>query len=519
MLSVRTIRTVITIGVLVVAGPAAARAQSVYSDNLATLIPNFLTQSITLASGAPANTTVVPNVAPPHDAHFNVLNDRSLSGPAAAATAAGVNRALASQMATFPLGSSSGGFTWRFDETLGASTRTSQSFGPQFAERAYTAGQGRLNLAFGYQHTSFSSFEGLSLDDGSLRFYLPHTDCCPAGAPTGLLNLAFEGDVIEAAMRLEASSDIFTVAATYGVTDRWDVGVALPFVHIDIEATLDAEIFRFSTQANPRVHEFPGGASTMTTSTNGSATGIGDIILRTKYAIVQAPAARLAAALDLRLPSGDADNLLGTGTTQGKIYAVLSTGNDRFSQHVNIGFTMSGEGSLDRYIPTGLEAGTTHGSVTVGSAAAGGNAPAPIPLTTEIFGSAPAVSDEFNFAGGVEYAVNGRLTIIGDLIGRTLFDAGDFEPLIKTVEFNTCLSANNCAAPAPGGPQTASSFQGRDLQELTYKEGNVNLLYGTAGVKFNPAGNWLIGGSILFPLTDSGLRSKVTTVVGVEYAF
>jgi hypothetical protein len=44
-------------------------------------------------------------------------------------------------------------------------------------------------------------------------------------------------------------------------------------------------------------------------------------------------------------------------------------------------------------------------------------------------------------------------------------------------------------------------------------------LLGTAGVKFNIAGNLLVSGSVLFPLTKAGLRSRVTTVIGLDYAF
>jgi hypothetical protein len=44
-------------------------------------------------------------------------------------------------------------------------------------------------------------------------------------------------------------------------------------------------------------------------------------------------------------------------------------------------------------------------------------------------------------------------------------------------------------------------------------------MLGTAGFKFNPAGNWIVSASLLFPLTDAGLRSRVTTVVGLDYAF
>jgi hypothetical protein len=40
----------------------------------------------------------------------------------------------------------------------------------------------------------------------------------------------------------------------------------------------------------------------------------------------------------------------------------------------------------------------------------------------------------------------------------------------------------------------------------------------TAGVKINPFGNWLVSASVMVPLTDDGLRSRITTVVGVDYA-
>ena len=42
---------------------------------------------------------------------------------------------------------------------------------------------------------------------------------------------------------------------------------------------------------------------------------------------------------------------------------------------------------------------------------------------------------------------------------------------------------------------------------------------GTIGAKFNPTGNLLISASVLFPLTSSGLKSSVTPVIGLDYAF
>jgi hypothetical protein len=57
------------------------------------------------------------------------------------------------------------------------------------------------------------------------------------------------------------------------------------------------------------------------------------------------------------------------------------------------------------------------------------------------------------------------------------------------------------------------------LDEFAPHSGNLNLLLGTIGAKFNPAGDFLVSASVLFPLTDAGLKSRWTTVLGVDYAF
>ena len=56
---------------------------------------------------------------------------------------------MATQFSTFPLGSSTGGLTYVFDESVGTFRRGSGSFGPLFAERALRSvgeGQPRIQL-------------------------------------------------------------------------------------------------------------------------------------------------------------------------------------------------------------------------------------------------------------------------------------------------------------------------------------------------------------------------------------
>jgi hypothetical protein len=57
------------------------------------------------------------------------------------------------------------------------------------------------------------------------------------------------------------------------------------------------------------------------------------------------------------------------------------------------------------------------------------------------------------------------------------------------------------------------------FNEFEPKDGTLNLLFATVGAKYNPFGNFLISGSVLFPLTDNGLRNRLTTTFGIDYTF
>ncbi len=341
-------------------------------------------------------------------------------------------------------------------------------------------------MGFNYQHTSFDTFGDLDLGDGSVTFYLPHTDCCNAAIPPpSPLVPGFEGDLVEAALVLKATSDTFAFTANYGVTNRWDVGVAVPLNRVDLEATVHATIIRLSTTGtNPPVHTFADGSDQIRQdfSSSGSATGIGDLVLRSKYAFMSSGQTGIAAAVDLRLPTGDEENLLGLGTTQAKLYLIASTGNDRFGSHINFGYTVSGTGELQNtleYEPIGM-------------------------------------SDEWNYAGGVEYVPHPRVTVIGDIIGRTLLDAGKVEPATKTFQFLPAAGATT----GPPSTSTTNPLTQQPYQQLELTVGeNLNLVLGAVGAKVNVGPNLLLSGHVLFPLTKGGLRDRASIALGLDYAF
>jgi hypothetical protein len=474
-------RSVVFLLAMALAAPGVAWGQQ--DSGLANMVSDLILNGIVLPGGAaPGN---------PHSGHFTLGDPLSNNGqPGSRADAAAIAAVLSfsdrfrAQFANFPLGTSTGGFTFTRDAT-GTYQRGSTSFGPAFAERARTIGRGKLSAGVNYQHTSFDTFGGLDLDDGSVTFYLPHTDCCPPNSQPTALTPGMEGDLVEASLQLEASIDTVLMMANYGVTDRLDLGVALPISNVSLDANVHATIIRLSSAGATTVHTFsPTGGDQITSDIprEGSSTGIGDMVLRSKYMFYSAGETGIAAAVDLRLPTGDEDNLLGIGTTQAKVYAIASAGNDRFATHFNFGFTISGTG----------ERQTVGGFTSLG------------------------VSDEVNYAGGIEYVPHPTVTIIGDILGRTLLDAGQVEPVNKTYQFRVGAGAT---AADPVLTSSTNPITNQPYRQLELSSGSPSLLLGAVGAKYNVAPNLLISGHVLFPLNNSGLRDLSTIAIGIDYAF
>ena len=110
------------------------------------------------------------------------------------------------------------------------------------------------------------------------------------------------------------------------------------------------------------------------------------------------------------------------------------------------------------------------------------------------------------------------MTVIGDVIGRTLRGAGLLDLASKPFS-HAAFNENGVILATPGCENYGFACTNDFFDEFAPRAGNLTLLLGTGGVKINVAGNLLISGSVLFPLTNAGLRSRVTTVVGVDYAF
>lgn len=439
---------VLASAVVLVAAAGPAHAQS--SEGLAGLLLRFF---------SPTNPVVLaPNLANPaqsHDAHF-------VSQGSAQATLRQLNSGIAAQLSTFPIGSSSGGFTYTFDESLGVYNRTTQSFGPIFAERPLTAGKGKFSFAVNYQHGSWDRFEGQDLNGGELPLYLVHEDTNRDGSNVSLF---FEGDLIKADLGIDLETDTTVFLANYGVSERLDIGVALPFQRIDLNASILATVENIATVTAPGViHQFDDGSTQRTYVESGTASGIGDLLVRAKWNFFRGASASAALGTDVRLPTGDETELLGAGATQMKLYGVVGGSPGRFSPRASFGYTFSSGGS-------------------------------------EFTGDLP---DELNYTAGFDLALHPRFTLAADFLGRTLLDADKLVLEETTYQFTQRLD---------------STLRSATRTTLGSETDNLGLYLASVGLKINPFGRLLLAGSVLIAIGDGGLQDQVTPVFGLDYSF
>ena len=429
---------VLATSVALMARPVAAQDDQVEAADVVSI--SYFTSLISLVLAVPADA-------------FGFDREAAVAGPA-------LNKSLVNEIGGFPIGSSSGGFTYFFDPASGTAVRSSPSFGPAFAERPLTSGRGRLNVGFSYLRRSFSDFEGIDIGDGSLLFTTPLE--------------FFDGgnaDIIESSFRLDVVSDTATFFATYGVLDRLDISVAVPIQRVSVESSVTSQLLRFG----PANDLLP--VPAFTASESRESTGIGDIAIRSKYNLFSTNAVAAATGFDLRLPTGDESDLRGTGRTRTKVYGAFASEIGNVFPHANVGFSFQ--------------------SVDLASES----------ILFDSFGS------EISYTAGAEFVLHPRLTVIGDIVGRSHADHGRFEQQTRTEELVAVVVR-------AGGRVTTLPAEERTVTGLTYAPfERLNTVLAAVGAKFSPTSTVIVSGHVLVQLTDAGLRSKVTPVIGIDYTF
>lgn len=259
-----------------------------------------------------------------------------------------LNSAIASASGTFAFNSTFTGIT--FDVATGVPVETQDSLGPLLAESATTLGKGKIDLAFGVSRFKYDRIDGQKLDNIVLDF--PHEDCCSFQGgiqrpPADGVISGFETDLVRVNLDIDLEYDVYAFFANYGLTDRWDVGIVVPVISVDANARARAEVVPISGST---VHSFFGQDELQNSSTSGSKTGIGDVVVRTKYNFLRdaGSAPDLSFLAQVTAATGDEKDLLGTGETRYKAGLIASKRYGAFGPHLNVAYeTSSGEDYLD----------------------------------------------------------------------------------------------------------------------------------------------------------------------------
>ena len=254
-----------------------------------------------------------------------------------------LSAALSSSVGILALNSTVAGFT--FDIERGIPVRTTESFGPLLTERATTIGARKVNVAFAYSRIDFKRLEGKRLSSLSLDFLHEDTNGDGRrGPPPAFLD--FELDQIKVDLNLKIKQDVFAFFATYGLTPRWDVGMVIPIVHMRLRAAANATIIDNSPTTNVHFFDTAAGSDQPRSTGGGAKTGLGDLVLRTKYNFVR-NSERLpdfSILGQVKVPTGAEKDLLGTGDTDFMALLIASrsfapgTEIPWFTPHVNLGF-------------------------------------------------------------------------------------------------------------------------------------------------------------------------------------
>ena len=269
-----------------------------------------------------------------HSAHFGESNDFQNFSTT-------LQRVLQSHP-LFPIPSAVGLVSYKFNEQTGTYERVQGSLGPLLADRGATTGKGTFTVSGTYSFSNFDQVNGAN----SIELVLHH--CL---LPECVTNIAspYLQDTIHVNVLFRLKSQALTMSAVYGLSDRLDVGIVVPYIRNDLQVMTNAVIVPGPNSVPPDPHQFDLNVETPGQYGTGTAVGIGDIVARAKFRLLpKATPFDTAVLADVSLPTGDKQNFLGTGEVRTKVTFVASTGIRNLIPHLNVGYEANwGESKLN----------------------------------------------------------------------------------------------------------------------------------------------------------------------------
>jgi len=401
-------------------------------------------------------------------------------------------------LALIPVSSPASAVISKTDPATGASVGASSTLGPVFTERAETIGKRKFFVGFSHQNYHFTEINGQKLN--GLTVLYPGGDPSAGGGRTNPATFNMGVDV-------RLSQDLAFL--TYGLTDRVDVSVGLPVVHAGVSATAYNGVL-YAGEANGNApfncwcqNTFAPGTFRLTEPLIGSSSatksGFGDLLVRTKGAVLERPNAVVAIGADLRFATGDADNYLGTGTTTVKPFAAVSlygkptASGFVFSPHFNVGWQFSGKSPLGGQLSGSSQTAT----LSNGDKMTYSGAP--------LIASKDYLPDVFAWAVGTELGLGKRNTVVADILGNQIGWINGAQGVKQ--------------GSAPGFSPLGSFAPTNAVGMVGSGKGSFSQYSGSFGYKTRVAGNLVATFNVLVRFDDNGLTARAVPLFGLGYTF
>ena len=375
-----------------------------------------------------------------------------------------ITGAIATSVGNLPIGATSGGTTFRFEG--GVPVKTSTSAGPIFAERAQTLGKGRTIVGIGRNSFHFTSLRGVPLNDVELIFThenvtnltFPGCDSIQGGdcSKMGIPNL--ENDIMQFRMNLDLDIAVTNLYATYGLSDRLDVGVVVPLVSSHMHGQSFVQVLPFG--GTSAAHFFAGTPTnpvlSATRDVNGSSFGLGDVAVRSKLKVHESDKSRVALLGEARFATGASDDLLGAGVFSARGMAVVSGVVGAFSPHANVGYAYHARTS-------------------------------DLPWNDAVIATA-----------GFDDLIASHVTLAADLVSELQ------------------VGRSNLRLP---GPVTYDAPFHRVIQPTTIPDQRDDIVNGSFGFKYQLPSAFTVVANVLVPLNRGGMRPDIIYTTALEFNF
>ncbi|HBP90254.1 MAG TPA: transporter [Nitrospirales bacterium] len=234
---------------------------------------------------------------------------------------------IGAQIGQFSVNSTVAAF--RFDVERGVPVEVTKSLGPLFAERADTLGKGRFDFQVVWSHADYQKFNGQKLSSLSANV----SPTLPPGLPP---NSQGFNEQLQINLDVEVITNFVGFFGTFGLTDDWDINLLVPLIHNKIKAKSQATML--DANGVPCVlggncsgiyvinGATPGTGDPSQASSSGEKTGIGDILIRSKYNFLKNHEILpdLGVRGGISIPTGDEDNFMGVGEFKFEGLAVAS---------------------------------------------------------------------------------------------------------------------------------------------------------------------------------------------------